>query len=168
MMLYLLDANVVITAHNTYYPIDRVPEFWTWLQHQGAAGLVKIPIEIMEEVREGRHDDTLLNWIMNDLNRGSLLLGEEVSLDLLRRVVTEGYAPDLTDVQIEELGRDPFLVAYALADAERCVVTTEVSKPAKTRQNRQLPDVCQTFGVAWCGPFKLNSELGFNTAGFRV
>jgi hypothetical protein len=61
----------------------------------------------------------------------SILLGEEVSLDLVRRVVTEGYAPDLTDVQIEELGRDPFLVAYAMAGAERCVVTTEVSKPTK-------------------------------------
>jgi hypothetical protein len=83
-------------------------------------------------------------------------------------VVREGYAPDLTDVQIEELGRDPFLVAYAMAGNERCVVTTEVSKPAKIRQNRQLPDVCQTFGVAWCGPFKLNSDLGFNTAGFRL
>ncbi|MGA7292666.1 MAG: DUF4411 family protein [Terriglobales bacterium] len=167
--MYLLDANILITAHNTYYPIDRVPEFWSWLQHQGAAGFVKIPIEIMEEVREGRHDDMLLSWVTNDANRRSLLLGEEVSLDLVRRVVTEGYARDLTDVQIEELGRDPFLVAYALAAAgRRCVVTTEVSKPAKTRQNRQLPDVCQTFGVACCGPFKLNIELGFNTAGFRV
>jgi len=27
-MLYLLDANVVITAHNTYYGLDAVPEFW--------------------------------------------------------------------------------------------------------------------------------------------
>ena len=27
-MLYLLDANVLITAHNLYYPIDAVPEFW--------------------------------------------------------------------------------------------------------------------------------------------
>jgi hypothetical protein len=166
-MLYLLDANVLITAHNTYYPIDKVPEFWTWLQNQGAAGLVKIPIEIMEEVREGRLDDMLLNWISNDLNRGSLSLDEAVAPNLVRRVVTEGYAPDLTDVQIEELGRDPFLVAYAMAGAERCVVTTEVSKPTKTRQNRQLPDVCQTFAVAWCGPFKLNRDLGFNTSGFR-
>ena len=40
-MLYLLDANILITAHNTYYPIDRVPEFWSLLQHQGAAGFVK-------------------------------------------------------------------------------------------------------------------------------
>ena len=37
-MLHLLDANVLITAHNQYYPIDQVPEFWGWLQHQAASG----------------------------------------------------------------------------------------------------------------------------------
>nr|WP_234706678.1 DUF4411 family protein [Ensifer aridi] len=26
--VYLLDANVLITAKNQYYPIHRVPEFW--------------------------------------------------------------------------------------------------------------------------------------------
>ena len=33
-MLFLLDASVLITANNTYYPIERVPEFWEWLAHQ--------------------------------------------------------------------------------------------------------------------------------------
>src|SRR5262245_5014861 len=41
----LLDANVLITAHNSYYPIDTVPEFWTWLVHKGRAGDLKIPLE---------------------------------------------------------------------------------------------------------------------------
>ena len=27
----LLDANILIVANNTYYPIDAVPEFWDWL-----------------------------------------------------------------------------------------------------------------------------------------
>lgn len=30
MMLYLLDANILITAANTYYGISQVPEFWSW------------------------------------------------------------------------------------------------------------------------------------------
>jgi hypothetical protein len=62
-MLYLLDANISITAHNTYYPIDTVPEFWDWLQHQGERGNVKIPLEIMEEVKQGRKGDPLVDWI---------------------------------------------------------------------------------------------------------
>jgi Domain of unknown function (DUF4411) len=65
-MLYLLDANVLITASNSYYPVDQVPEFWTWLQRQGADGLIKIPQEVMEEIQEGRDDDPLKVWISND------------------------------------------------------------------------------------------------------
>ena len=28
-MLYLFDANVLITASNMYYPLDAVPEFFS-------------------------------------------------------------------------------------------------------------------------------------------
>lgn len=44
-MLYLLDANVLITANNTYYPVDRVPEYWEWLTHMSKAGYIKMPLE---------------------------------------------------------------------------------------------------------------------------
>src|ERR1051325_511478 len=96
-MLYLLDANVLITASNSYYPVDQVPEFWTWLQRQGADGLIKIPQEVMEEIQEGRDDDPLKVWISNDENKGALSLEEIVEADLVRQVVTTGYAADLTD-----------------------------------------------------------------------
>lgn len=164
-MLYLLDANVMITASNSYYPIDQVPEFWSWLKHQGQSDNVKIPLEIMEEIQEGRKNgDDLVQWIEEPDNENALLLNEEVDAGLVQNVVSNGYATDLTDGEVEKLGRDPFLIAYGLADASlRCVVTTEVSRPAAKRQNRKIPDVCRTVGVACCGPFELNRALGFNT-----
>lgn len=147
-MLYLVDANILITASNSYYPLDQVPEFWSWLQHQAADGHVKIPQEIMEEIEEGREDDPLKVWISNDENKQALLLAENVDAALVQRVVTTGYAADLTDDEIEKIARDPFLIAYALVDtAERCVVTTEVSRPSAQRQNRKIPDVCAAVGV---------------------
>ena len=57
VVLYLLDANVLITAQNTYYPIDTVPEFWAWLVHKGQAGDLKIPLENYEEVKDGSTDE---------------------------------------------------------------------------------------------------------------
>ncbi len=163
-MLYLLDANVLITASNSYYALDQVPEFWTWLQRQGANGQVKIPQEVMEEIEEGHDDDPLKVWISNDENKGALLLEETVDADLVQHVVTTGYAADLTDDEIEKIGRDPFLIAYALVNpAERCVVTTEVSRPSAQRQNRKVPDVCAGVGVQCIGPFALNRNLGFRT-----
>ena len=167
-MLYLFDANVLITASNTYYPIDQVPEFWEWLQFQGKSGNIKLPLEIMEEILAGKkEDDPLLAWMKDAANKSALLLNEAVDADLVNTVVEKGYARDLTDDQLEEIGRDPFLVAYAMSGVDRSVVTREVSAPSKKRQNRRLPDVCATFGVAWCDPFRVNRELGFKT-GWKV
>lgn len=56
-MLYLLDANTLINAKNFYYPIDRVPEFWDWLVHQGQLFNIKIPIEIYEEFKDTKPKD---------------------------------------------------------------------------------------------------------------
>jgi hypothetical protein len=123
-MLYLLDANITITANSTYYPIDQVPEFWEWLQHQGESGNVKMPLEIMEEVKEGRKHDPLVRWIKQPEIEEALLLQESVDAALVP-VVVAAYAPDLRDDELEQIGRDPFLIAYALASrADRCVVTS--------------------------------------------
>jgi hypothetical protein len=165
-MLYLLDANVLITANNSYYPVDVVPEYWAWLLHMGQAGHIKMPLEIFEEVKDGPQDaakDLLFSWIQQDESKNALILHEGVNIDHVQNVVNTGYANDLTDDEVEQIGRDPFLVAYAMADQNRCVVTVEVSKPSKKRHNRHVPDVCKTVGVRSCDPFMLNRELGFRT-----
>lgn len=166
-MLHLLDANVLITAKDSYYPVDAVPEFWEWLEYMGSCGHVKIPLEIFEEIKKGPKQperDLLSDWIAQAHVRGALLLDEVVDLALVQRAVNEGYAPDLTDAEVDELGRDPFLVAYGLADpARRRIFTAEAPKPGKRRQNRRVPDVCSGLGVSWCGPFEFYRQLGFST-----
>lgn len=62
------------------YGINRIPEFWGWLAAMGERGLVKVPQEVYRE---------------------ALLLDEMVDAALVARVVAEGYADDLTDVEIE-------------------------------------------------------------------
>jgi len=111
-VLYLFDANVLITANNSYYPIDQVPEYWEWLQFQGLGGNIKLPLEIIEEILAGKKgDDPLLAWVGDAENRQALLLNEVVDPDLVNTVVEAGYAADLTDDELEEIGRDPFLIA---------------------------------------------------------
>jgi hypothetical protein len=164
----LLDANTLITANNTYYPIDAVPEFWHWLEHQCQAGAVKVPSEIMEEIEAGGQtpgNDSLCDWLKQGGIRDTLLLAERVDPSLVRAVVNNAYAPDLTETEVEKIGRDPFLVAYGLAAAhQRCVVTAEVSAPAKKRAKVKVPNACDTMGVKWCGPFALYRRLNFTTS----
>lgn len=162
-MIYLFDANVLITASNTYYPVDRVPEYWSWVTHHAKIGRIKMPIEIVDEILAGhKDDDPLKSWLRDNKNR--LTLDEAVNVSLIQRVVSEGYAPNLTEDELGQTGRDPFLVAYALAKPGRCVVTTEVSRPKSKRQNRRIPDVCRTFDVSCCGPFEVYRDLGFRTS----
>lgn len=159
-MIDLLDANVLIDANRDYYPIERVPEFWDWLVAMGERGLVKIPQEVYDKVTQA--DDPLARWLKD--NRDALLLVEAVDESLIARVLVEGYAPDLDDVEIEKLNEDPFLIAYALvAPGSRRVVSTERSRPSATRANRKVPDVCNGFGISCHDTFRLIRELDFRT-----
>jgi len=165
--LYLLDANVLITAHNSYYPIGVVAEFWEWLLHNANAGVVKMPLETFEEIKEGGKDqekDLLFKWVSDAETKNALVLDEQVDVALLRQVVSTGYSPSLTDDQIEGLGRDPFLIAYGLkSPSDRVVVTTEVPAPSKQAQNRRIPDACDLVGVSWGSTFDLIRQLNFST-----
>ncbi len=161
-MIFLLDADSLIDANRDYYPISRVPEFWSWLLHQGENGNIKIPLEILEELQRG--NDALASWSKDFQVQSQILLDEEVDPSLVQRVVRMGYAPDLTDIEIESLGRDPFLIAYGLVDPSiRVIVTTESPKPTKIRQNKKIPDVCDSLNIHWCDTFQLIRSLDFST-----
>jgi Domain of unknown function (DUF4411) len=166
-MLYLIDANVLITAHNDYYPIDGVPEFWDWLTHQATNGILKMPLEIYEEIKLGGKDaqkDMLYKWVADSVVKKALVLAESVNANHVSNCTKTGYAPDLTDSELLQIGRDPFLIAYAMVSPkERCVVSNEVSAPSKTRHKRKIPDVCTTMGVDCYNIFQMTRALGFKT-----
>ena len=127
-MRYLLDSNVLIDADRDYYPIDRVPEFWEWLLHLAAQDLVKVPVEAFEEIKDGK--GRLVEWIKE--HKAVLLEETELEAGPVSRVVEDGYAPDLTEDELEKLKADPFIVAYGVElPGQVTVVTMERSKPKK-------------------------------------
>lgn len=159
-MLYLLDANVMIRAHEDYYPIDRIPQFWTWLAALGEAGAAKVPYEIYGEIAVST--GPLHDWLTDAAISKAILFDQKIDPANLNLVLTQGYASDLNDNEIEEIGQDPFLIGYALADvANFTVVTKEVSAPSKQRANRRVPDVCKTFGIRSINDFEFYRELNF-------
>ena len=91
-----------------------------------------------------------------------LVFREEPDPAIVSQVVETGYAPDLSDDELIKIGRDPFLISFAFSDpANRCVVTTEVSKPSRQRANRHVPDVCADLGVTCLNAIELINELDF-------
>ena len=167
-MLYLLDANTLIDAKRDYYPISRVPEFWEWLVFYGEKGNIKVPIEVYEEFsdtndKNGKKDELAI-WSEQSEVREALLLNEEAEQDLVARITYGGYVANPTDDDLVKIGRDPFLLSYALKDLEnRCIVSTEVSKPSKKGANRKVPDVCGDFKIRCINNFQMFRELNFST-----
>ena len=100
-------------------------------------------MEIFEEVVNPppARQDEVSEWL--NARRDFFLLNEEASVPLVSRVIEEGYAANLTDIEYRELGMDPFLISYALVKpTDRVIVSNEVSRPNKQRANRKIPDVC--------------------------
>ena len=120
-MLYLLDADTLITGDRRAYPLRRFPVFWEWLRHQGTLGNVKIPLEQFEEVTSGRGD--IVDWLCTEDCRAALILAEDLDPALVADTTLQGYGP-LDENGVELVGRDPFLVAYGRVEpGERTVVS---------------------------------------------
>ena len=161
--LYLIDANIVIHAHDYYYHMQRVPEFWSWLLFHAKSGVVKMPFETMDEVKGGK-EALHAQWIKSKQIKEQLLFEEGFDGALLNHVIDNGYAPDLNDVELDKIGADPFLISYAMADpSNRVVISNEVSKPSKQRGNRKVPDVCRELGLQCHNVYYLLRELNFTT-----
>jgi len=168
-LLYLLDANTLIDAKRDYYPIGRVPEFWEWLVYHGQKENIKIPIEVYEEFSDTKdkdgNKDSLATWAEQGEVREALLLKEEAEQDLVARITYGGYVANPTDDELEKIGRDPFLLSYALKNLEkRCIVTTEASKPKREGANRHIPDVCNVFDIKCINNFELINKMNFSTS----
>lgn len=160
-MIYLLDADTLIRGDREFYPLRRFPVFWRWLVYQGSEGRIKIPLEQFEEVTAGK--GALVDWLCEQEVKDALLLDEEARAELVGHVTIEGYG-DLNEDELEVVGRDPFLIAYAFANAgNRTVVTFEVPAPGQKRGKRKIPDVCQRFGVASCNLYSMIDALDFTT-----
>lgn len=121
-----------------------------------------MPQAIYEEVSGG--NDLLGRRMRKESVKSVLLLIEENAMNLVADVVDRGYAPDLRDDEVADIGRDPFLISHALLSPEvRVVVTTERSRPSARRGNRKIPDVCSALGIRAINTYQLIRELDFTT-----
>ena len=139
-----------------------MPEFWEWLQYKGENEILKVPEEILAEVKAG--NDDLADWAKKrDVTR-AIAHEYELTPDIIAKVLDEAYGQNLTEVEIEIIGADAFLVAHAITEPKaHVVVTRETSKPSAKRQNRRVPDVCKTFGIRCITLFELIRAEDFRT-----
>ncbi|MBI2934010.1 MAG: DUF4411 family protein [Chloroflexi bacterium] len=140
--MYLFDADSLILANRHDFPLDKDPgTFWQFLERMGQQGEAGVPEAVLDEITRGV--DSLSTWLKARKNLFFIPTGG--ALPRIREVLA-AYGP-VTDVDLEQLHADPYLIAHALALAAT-VVTNEASQPAITDPfRRKIPDICARLGV---------------------
>ena len=156
--VYVLDANVFMTAHHDYYAPDLCPGFWECLEHYSRAGRLSSIDRVRSEILS---PDKLVEWIKqapSELFRSSAQ-GEVVEVFSDMQTWVQGNAQFLSQAK-EEFARvaDGWLAAYAKVHGA-VVVTQEVFDP-NVRKRVPLPNVCKKFHVTHRNMFEMLRELG--------
>ena len=155
---YMLDANVLMTAHRDYYAPDICPGFWECIGHYIAAGQLLVIDRVWDEII---YPQELVDWL-NQTVGGALV-------PTTAEPVIRAYGEMMNWVQgnhqflpaaRDEFARvaDGWLAAYAMAN-NTIVVTNEVSNP-NVRRKVQLPNLCEQFGVGCINTYDMIRELG--------
>ncbi len=159
--VYLLDADVFITAKNTYYAFEICPGFWKAVLQAHRHGRAQSLDRIRAELLAGRKEEDLVQWVRNDVPAGFFV-------DSNAADVSTAYAEIMLWVQRNSkyLDRakakfateaDGWLVAYSMVRGTE-VVTNEMPRP-DSRARILLPDVCREFAVRYRDPFYVLRDL---------
>lgn len=155
----LLDTNVFITAKNSYYGLDLVPAFWSWIEEQAETGEIASTDMVYDEIRDG--GDELAEWVKG--RRELIFHLDSSSATVAGHVARLGtWAADAgyREHVIEDFMdcADPFLVGVA-AELGMTVVTQETPAGAK-RKKVKVPDACAHLRVACEDTFEMMRQLG--------
>ena len=154
--MYLLDANIFITAKNLHYGFDFVPAFWEWLDQGHTAGILCSTNKVRQELVVGA--DELAAWIGG---RSSLFLTpDQTMVPSMQRLAQWANSNNFTPAAVSDFfaAADFELVAYAHAHGHT-VVTHERPNP-NSRRRILIPDACDAMGVEWIDPYTMLRDTG--------
>ena len=150
-MVYLLDANVLISAKNLHYGFDFCPAFWDWLIWENAKGHV-CSIEKVEDEVMGMGDE-LSEWA-GERGESFFLRPDERLFPSLAAVSIWANSRDYDPAAVSTFlqGADYYLVAYAHAYGHT-VVTHE--RPSNSVRKIKIPDACIGLRIKCMTPYQM-------------
>lgn len=148
--VYLVDANVLINAKNTYYPFELVPGFWSWVEQQARDGQLFSIIQVRAELTRG--DDQLARWV-RILPTGFWLKGTPASAVALGELATWAQSGHYSSTAVQTFfqSADYHLAAQAKATSYTAV-TNETPEPRR-KSEIKLPDACVAISAQVVNPF---------------
>jgi hypothetical protein len=158
---YLLDANVYITAKNTYYAFDLAPQFWEVLAKLGTEGRAVSIDRVYDELSNGK--DALAQWVQEHSSTFLSTRDDAHILDAYRHLqqwaTSQSQFTDAARFEFAEATcADAWLVAVATAKGYK-VVSHEAYSETITWKVK-IPNACKAFKVDCVNTFTMLRELG--------
>lgn len=162
---YLLDANVLIEAHQRYYAFDIAPSFWQNLCKLAEEDKIISIDRIRDEISNGKEEDHLDAWANSEFDKWFVSTNDVKVFESYRKIIDwVGSQSQYFDYAKSEFANvaDSWLLAYANA-YNHTIVTHETFSP-HSRKRVLIPNVCVEFKIPYIDTFgmlrKLNSKLG--------
>lgn len=162
---YVLDANIFIEAHQTYYAFDLAPSFWEKLIYSAEKEKLISIDKIREELKNGNKGDKLSDWISNHFHEWFESCADDKVYQCYGKIMDWAQNSDhFNDSAKEEFARsaDAWVVAYA--KAHNYTVVTHESYDQNIKKRIKIPNVCETFGIPYTNTFtmlrNLNIKIG--------
>jgi hypothetical protein len=159
MPVYVLDADVFMTAARSYYAFDVAPAFWESLAREAGNGRLLSIDRVKDEIDRGK--DELVEWSNGSFNRWFAGTAEDDIIAAYRDIMSwvQGQTQFL-DYAKDEFARvaDGWLVSYA--KARGATVVTNERFEATARKKVKIPNVCQAFNIPYVNIFELLRALG--------
>ncbi len=157
---YLIDSDVLVTAHRTLFPFDIAPGFWKQLIDKASPKIVFIE-GVSDEILKGR--DELADWYSENKDGFNVLgIPEDAVIKSYRHIINNiNKSEKYKQSKKREFAStaDSWLCAYGLA-YDSTIVTCE-KHPSDSRGRIPIPDVCLEFGIRCIDLLQFMREMKF-------
>lgn len=158
-LLYVLDADVFMTAARSYYAFDVAPAFWDGLVREASNGRLLSIDRVKDEIDRGK--DELVDWANRAFHPWFVTTTEADVIAAYREIITWVQRQNqFLDYAKDEFakGADGWLIAYA--KARGCAVVSNEKFEGSRRSKVKIPNVCQPLGIPYINTFEMLRALG--------
>jgi hypothetical protein len=158
--LYVLDTNVLVTAHRSYYAFDIAPGFWSGLIQAANAGSVFSIRQVLDDLSRGHEPqnpdepDVLKIWALEHFRPYFKKTDEEDVITAYSVIINWVFTRYYSIAACNEFAAisDSWLIAYA--KAKNATVVTLENSLTKTSKV-PIPAVCHHFGIPYINTFEM-------------
>lgn len=150
--VYLLDANVLIAAKNSYYGFEICPGFWDVLLSAHKNQKVFSVVHVQDELMKG--DDDLVHWV-DELPKGFFLRNEDSVADFGEMQRWAAGNAQYTRAAKEQFARVADCWLMAVARTRGFTVVTHERLQPEARSRIPIPNVCKQFSIHYLDTFAM-------------